>query len=222
MLLAVDTSTRTAGVALYDGVQVVHEVTWVSQDFHTVELAPLVADALRRSGFHSESLQVVSVAKGPGSFTGLRIGLAFAKGLALARHIPIVGIPTLDIVAAGQPLFDGPLAAVLQAGRGRLAVGRYEAVEGAWRALGEPVIMTAEQLSEQIRRPTRIAGELTEEARRLLGRKRKNVSLATPAESLRRPGFLAELAWARWQIGQVDDPVSLSPRYLHIGDPIPG
>ena len=100
--------------------------------------------------------------------------------------------------------------------------GRYEAMEGAWRASGEPVIMTAEQLSEQIRRPTRIAGELTEEVRRLLGRKRKNVSLATPAESLRRPGFLAELAWARWQIGQVDDPVSLSPHYLHIGDPIPG
>lgn len=222
MLLAVDTSTRTAGIALYDGVQVLYETAWVSQDFHTVELAPIVEDALHRLGKGSEHLTAVGVAIGPGSFTGLRIGLAFSKGLVLVRRIPLIGIPTLDIVAASQALFDGPLFAVLQAGRGRIAVGRYEVSQSAWQAVGDPTIMTADALADQIRKPSRIAGELNEDERRLLARKRKNVSLATPSESLRRPGFLAELAWNHWQAGQVDDPVSLSPRYLHIGDPIPG
>jgi tRNA threonylcarbamoyladenosine biosynthesis protein TsaB len=67
-----------------------------------------------------------------------------------------------------------------------------------------------------------VCGELTGEARAILARKRKNVLLASPAQSLRRPSFLAELAWKRWQAGQVDDPVTLAPIYLHVGEPIPG
>ena len=67
-----------------------------------------------------------------------------------------------------------------------------------------------------------VCGELSEEERQILGRKRKLVILPSPAQSLRRAGFLAELAWRRWQAGQVDDPVTLAPIYLHIGDPIPG
>ena len=62
------------------------------------------------------------MALGPGSFTSLRVGLAFVKGLALARHLPIIGIPTLDVVAAAQEVRDLPLAAVLQAGRGRFSL----------------------------------------------------------------------------------------------------
>ncbi len=81
-----------------------------------------------RAGLEIQNLKLLAVATGPGSFTGLRIGLAVAKGIALACHLPIIGIPTLDIVAESQPVSPGlPLAAVLQAGRGRLAVGWYTA-----------------------------------------------------------------------------------------------
>lgn len=222
MLLAIDTSTRSAGVALFDGNQVLSEITWISQDFHTVDLAPVVADILRRSGVKVEQLGGIAVAKGPGSFTGLRIGLAFVKGLALARHIPIIGIPTLDIVAAGQATFDGSLLAILQAGRGKLAVGRYHVIDGCWQKAGEITIMTAQTLADQIHKPVRVVGELNAEERRLLARKRRNVSLATPAESIRRPSILAQLAWTLWQNGYADDPISLSPHYLHVGEPIPG
>ena len=100
MLLALDTSTRTVGVALYDGVQVLSELVWNSKDYHTVELAPAVAETLSKSGVAIEDLQALVVATGPGSFTGLRIGLALAKGIALVRHLPLIGIPTLDVLAA--------------------------------------------------------------------------------------------------------------------------
>jgi tRNA threonylcarbamoyladenosine biosynthesis protein TsaB len=66
-----------------------------------------------------------------------------------------------------------------------------------------------------------VCGELSEEERAILARKRKNVLLASPAQCLRRPSFLAELAWKRLQAGQVDDPISLAPIYLHVGEPIP-
>jgi tRNA threonylcarbamoyladenosine biosynthesis protein TsaB len=221
MLLAVDTSTRMVGLALYNGVQVLYELAWISNDFHTVELAPAVAALLERSGTHVSALRAVAVATGPGSFTGLRIGLALAKGLALVRHIPLIGIPTLDVLAASQPLVDLPMAAVLRAGRGRLAVGWYTASSGAWKSSAPVEVLTPQDLSQRIRKPTLVCGELNEEERRRLARKRKNVHLASPAQSLRRPGFLAELGWQRLENEQFDDPVTLSPFYLHYNDSIP-
>lgn len=262
-MLAIDTSTRSIGLALYDGVQVLGERMWTSQDYHTVELAPAVSDLLSKAGIETgigakaegssrkkRCLGALAVALGPGSFTGLRIGLALAKGLALAGGLPMIGIPTLDALAAAQPYPgniseftadsgsehrvgtgrqrspDIRMSAILQAGRGRLAVGWYRFFNGVWQT-DEPEgrvrieVLTPHELSERIQSPTLVCGELTEEERHLLGRKRKNVILASPAFSQRRPSFLAELAWARWQAGQIDDPAMLSPIYLHYNEPIP-
>jgi tRNA threonylcarbamoyladenosine biosynthesis protein TsaB len=222
MLLAVDTSTRTVGVALYDGDQILNETTWTSHDYHTVELAPGIRDILQKSGVAISNVEVMAVAIGPGSFTGLRIGLALVKGIALARHIPIIGIPSLDILAAAVPVNGTSLAAVLRAGRGRLAVGWYQASRAGWRSAGKIEVLTAQDLAENIQEPTLVCGELTEEERRTLGRKRKVVWLLSPARSLRRPGYLAEIGWRRWQAGKVDDPATLAPIYLHHSDQIPG
>ena len=223
MLLALDTSTRNIGIAIYDGIQVLCEYIWTSHDYHTVELAPAVADTLSRAGVEIQNLKLLAVATGPGSFTGLRIGMALAKGIALARHLPIIGIPTLDVVAESQPVSPGfTLAAILQAGRGRLAVGWYIPVNGTWQ-LNPPIeVMDVLKLSRQIHEPTLVCGELNEEQQHALARKYKNVILASPAHSIRRPSLLAELAWKRWQAGEVDDPATLSPTYLHLGEPIPG
>lgn len=222
MLLAIDTSTRNVGIAIYDGTQVLSEAIWASQDYHTVELSPAIAEILTRVGLEIKDLKLLAVATGPGSFTGLRIGLAVAKGIALACHIPIIGIPTLDIMAESQPVSNGlTLAAVLQAGRGRLAVGWYTATDDHWQIKPPIEIMDAAKLSRQIHEPTLVCGELTEEQQHALARKYKNVILASPAHSIRRPSLLAELAWKRWQSGDVDDPATLSPTYLHLGVPIP-
>ncbi len=112
MLLALDTSTHTVGVALYDGVSVLGEAIWTSRDYHTVELAPKAAEILDQCGVEAADLTVVAVAIGPGSFTGLRIGLALAKGLALVHRLPLPelfrfedgsGPPPGDEQAADRP-----------------------------------------------------------------------------------------------------------------------
>jgi tRNA threonylcarbamoyladenosine biosynthesis protein TsaB len=221
MLLAVDTSTSQIGLALHDGAQVIGELLWRSRHYHTVELAPAVADLFARSGLKVDEIQALAVALGPGSFTSLRVGLAFVKGLSLARHLPIVGIPTLDIVAAAQEVQELPLAAVLQAGRGRLALSWYEAGKNGWQPKGNPQVTTADELAEGIQKPTIVCGELTADERQRLARKRVNVVLPSPAACVRRPAVLAELAWARWQAGVLDDAASLAPIYLHVTDPIP-
>jgi tRNA threonylcarbamoyladenosine biosynthesis protein TsaB len=221
MLLAVDTSTTQMGLALHNGAQVIGELVWHSRHYHTVELAPAVADLFARSGLKMDAIQALGVALGPGSFTSLRVGLAFIKGLALARHLPVVGIPTLDVVAAALEVRDIPLAAVLQAGRGRLAVAWYEAGDTGWQSKGAAQVTTADELAESIQKRTIVCGELTAEERQRLARKRVNVVLPSPAACVRRPAVLAELAWERWQAGAQDDAASLAPIYLHVTDPIP-
>jgi tRNA threonylcarbamoyladenosine biosynthesis protein TsaB len=223
VLLALDTSTRTIGIAVYDGIQVLSENIWASHDYHTVELAPAVVDTLSRANVDVQNLKFLAIATGPGSYTGLRIGMAFAKGIALARHIPIIGIPTLDIVAESQPVSPGfALAAILQVGRGRLAVGWYIPVDGHWQITPPIQVMDVIKLSRNIHEPTMICGELNEEQQHALARKYKNVVLASPAHSIRRPSLLAELAWKRWQAGDIDEAATISPTYLPIGEPIPG
>ncbi len=221
LILALDTSTRTVGLALYDGASVLSEAAWTSQDYHTVELAPAIAEAFHKTGLEPGGLGALAVALGPGSFTGLRVGLALAKGLALARRLPIVGVPTLDILAAAQPLLDLPLAATLRAGRGRLAVGWYRRGAAGWQSDQPVEVLTLPDLVKKIQLPTLVCGELSDEERQGLQRAAPQVILASPAASLRRPGYLAELGWKRWKAGQVDEPAGLAPIYLHYNDPIP-
>jgi len=221
MLLAVDTSTTQIGLALYDSAQVIGETLWRGKLRHTTTLAPSLADLLARTNAKISEVEAIGIALGPGSFTSLRVGLAFVKGLALARHIPLIGIPTLDILTAAQPAREIGLVAVLQAGRGRLAVSRYHAPDGqTWQPEGDATIMRIDELLESIHRATMVCGELSAEERAIL-RKDARVQLGTPTQCTRRPAFLAELAWKRYQAHDTDDAASLAPIYIHIGDPIP-
>lgn len=215
MLLAIDTATRKIGIALYDGIEILHEAVWLSNFRHSVELSPAIEQALTRANKSIQDIEVIALAIGPGSYTGLRIGAAVAKGMAFARHLPLVGISTFDILAYAQPVVaDEQLAVLIEAGRKRLSVCFYEAKEGKWQAVGEPDIMTAEELANQIKTPTHVCGELNEQTLKALNRKRKNISLVTPARGLRRPAFLAELAWQRFENNDLDDAASLAPQYL--------
>ena len=221
MLLAVDTSTQSVGIALFDGNQILCEESWISRRYHTVELANAVQSNLSRAGLSAADLHVLAVASGPGSFTGLRIGLALIKGIAYTQQLPVIGIPTLDITARAVPVRDTRLAAVLQAGRNRLAVGWYKVEDGSWRADGPLENLTLAELLKKIDQPCILSGEINEEIRQVV-EDHDLIDAASPTLALRSPKYLAELAWNRWQDGSVDDILTLSPTYLHKGDPIPG
>lgn len=219
-LLALDTSTHWVSLAVYDGVNILCEHTWFSRDYHTVELAPTLQQALERLGMNARQLSCIAVAIGPGSFTGLRVGIALAKGLALGGRIPLVGVPSLDILAAAQPAQNLPMIAALRAGRGRLALRRYEFQERAWHAQGDYRILTAEQLAATIEQPTWLCGEFDAAERQVLSNQ-PNVQLAPPSLCLRRAAILAEIGWLEWQAGKATAAATLSPIYLHIHEPIP-
>lgn len=214
MLVAIDTATGYASLALHDGFQVRVEHTWESPRRHTVELMPRLVAALDQLGIGANHLSGVAVTRGPGSFTGLRVGMAVAKGLALAQGLPLVSVPTLDVVAASQGRDRRPLCVVLQAGRKRICVATYRWRRGEWRTNEEPRLETWSSLAEKIASPTLFCGEIDPDGSDILVTLDELAVLLPPAARLRRAGFLAEIAWRRLNQGATDDPATLTPLYL--------
>lgn len=213
--LALDTATDTASVAIHDGA-VRYEATWTSRRRHTQQLAPIVSAALRTCGLAVGDLGGIAVALGPGSYTGLRISLALAKGLALGSGVRLVGVPTLDILAAAlsppHTPRDVPLWAVLRAGRGRIVAARYPATttgEG-WPDPATLSVQTVDAFAAESRGPGWVAGEIDAVARERFTA--AGLTVLPPAASVRRGGWLAELGRAR--ADRAADPVTLSPIYL--------
>lgn len=212
MILAIDTTTRYLSLALANETTILAESTWYTADNHTVELAPAIQQMLLTAGTTAADLQAVGVALGPGSFTGLRIGMGLAKGLALAHNLEIVGVPTHDIIASPQPRFDGTLLAVLQVGRSRIAAARYQLRQDRWISKNMSVITTwADLLNSAESTDVYICGEVDAEGRSILG---DRFVIGTAAMNVRRSACLVEITQARIQAGDSDNPEDLIPIYL--------
>jgi tRNA threonylcarbamoyladenosine biosynthesis protein TsaB len=204
-ILAIDTSTEWAGLALATGERVLAR-SWNAGRTQTTSVLPAIDEMVREAGLTASDIGAVAVATGPGTFTGLRVGMSIAKGLVLARGIPIVGIPTLEIAAAAFPV-GTDLVAVLPSGRGRVVWQRFgpEAGDGPRNTTLDELVEALAGLPETV-----VAGELGEEQQAL-------VSAAHLAARWghRDPATLVYLARERLAQGRVDDPVTLEPVYLH-------
>ena len=198
MLLAIDTATQTMSIALHDGAELILEQTWQTSNNHTVELAPAVHGALARAG--NPLLTAMAVSIGPGTYTGLRVGVALAKAMASAGDLPLVGISTLELLAIAQPHFPGSLIGVVKAGRGRVVTATYRWRKGHWLTQGDAEILHWDTLLESVKGAAIITGEVDEEGREAIQNARKTnsqLTLAPAVRRLRRAGFLAEEAWQR-------------------------
>lgn len=215
MILALDTATRWTALALHDGKQIISEQGWKSQNTQTVELTPAVNRLLATANIQAAELRAIAVASGPGSYTSLRVGMAVAKGISMAHQIPLIGVPTLDIISAAIGLRTGSLVVVIEAGRKRVIAGTYRWQEKkGWQASEKPIIETWEALLFHLETSTTFTGEISPEAAKLIRSSRKPFYMVPAAASVRRAGYLAEIGWQRLRQGLVDDSSSLAPFYL--------
>lgn len=221
MILAIDTATRHASIALYDDAGVVAEQSWRSANNHSVELMPTIVQMLDRQRLALQEIDAVAVTQGPGSFTGLRIGMSVAKGICLGLDIPLVAIPTLDVVvyAAGDP--GGPVWAVVEAGRGRIGIARYRFEQGLPIREIDLEVVRVETWQPSIKEPVLVTGEVNADlAERLLAHPEADkIAIVSLAGSLRRAGYLAELAANRLDEGRVDDLDHIEPLYFFTASP---
>jgi tRNA threonylcarbamoyladenosine biosynthesis protein TsaB len=161
------------------------------------------------------------VSTGPGSYTGLRIGVSLAKGIASARKLPLIGITTLDTLAASQPYYQsgGGLVVVVQAGRGRVIVKTYRWRKGQWASRAEPRLMDWHGLLNHIDGPAYVTGEIDEEGLAILkeAQSEKPITLVPGSHRLRRAGFLAQSAWEIYHSAEDKSafaPAKLTPIYI--------
>jgi tRNA threonylcarbamoyladenosine biosynthesis protein TsaB len=195
-LLALDTSTEWASVAVFDGTAVLGEETWHAQRRHAEELFPTIERILSHTRAPMASITKIAVATGPGSFTGLRVAIAAAQGLARGSGAALVGVSTLDVLAyphASSKLRTCPL---LPAGRGEFYAALYQERNRKWARRSPFIVGPLVDICRQIGTHTLFVGEIDPEAestlRDLLG---PLALFAAPASRMRRAGYLAELGW---------------------------
>lgn len=213
MILAIDTSTALTGVACYQPTGVLAEAVWQSGRNHTAQLLPQITLLLQHVGRTPADLTAIAVALGPGSWSGLRVGMSVAKGLAFAGGLALIGINTLDVLAV-QQLVSLPVYPLIRLGRERFATALFLAGTQLQRH-GDYRNVTLSELCAEVDGRALFCGDLDAEARSLLQRGLgEQATFATPAANLRRPAYLAELAWQRLEQGQQDDIARLEPIYL--------
>ena len=213
MLLAIDTSTESAGLALVQNNQVLAEATWRCGQNHSVELLPRLTQLLREAGVELKSVSCILVARGPGSFNGLRVGLSTAKGLAFSLGVPIIGVSSLELEACQHAENDLPICPVFNAGRGDIATALYRKKANNWQQLAAEHITTVEALDTEIEGQTLFCGEYVPAIAGRLKEKLKDKAVIAPARP-RRASLLVELAKGRLEAEDYDNPATLQPLYL--------
>jgi len=215
MELAIDTSTETASIALSSEGGVVAELTWNAGQNHTAELLPNLVYLLHQAKSKLKDIDGLIVAKGPGSFNGLRVGMSVAKGFALALGVPLVGISTLEVEAFPHAATALPICPILNAGRGEIATALFQVRRGKWRRLLEEHITTLDGLLPEIKGRTIFCGKIPHEvALQIEERLGDKAMVIEGAGLLRRAGYLAELGWRRLKEGDFDHSPTLQPLYL--------
>lgn len=202
MLLAIDTSTQIMSIAMHDGLTLQAEYSLNAGRRHSAQLAPLIEQILAQAALTSADLSALAVSVGPGSYTGLRIGVALAKGMAAARDLPLVPVTTLETIAAAQRVDPGdkPLIATVSAGRDRVIWAAYRYVDEGWAERLSPQISSWDMLLESFDCPFVLSGEISAAGWEKLNAARDagaRIDIRPAAERLRRAGYLAEIAWQR-------------------------
>ena len=222
-LLALETATDLCSVALLDGDHVAVELTLARPRAHAENLVPLLRDALRYGGVEASALEAVAVSQGPGSYTGLRIGASTAKGLATALDVPLVAVPSLEVLAAAVAPAASPgdvICAAFNARRDEFYAAAFErGPDGTLAALRETAALEASSVPEWLAAP---AGRRVW----LVGEGAAGIEAALAAagaEDLHRPGapfdvpsagWVGRLARPRLAAGRVEDAAAFEPFYL--------
>lgn len=149
-LLALDSSGLVASVAVVEDDILVAEYTMCYKLTHSQTLLPMLAEVEKRIGLNLEEITAIAVSSGPGSFTGLRIGSATAKGLALALKKPIISVPTVGALAYNLYSVDKIICPLMDARRNQVYTGFYQFRDGKMEVLKEERAVSIEQVIEEL------------------------------------------------------------------------
>ena len=215
-ILAIDTSTDILGVALAKDKIVLAQQNVNIGRRHFEKVFPAINRALKRARLSLKKIDLLAVALGPGSFTGMRIGVTIAKGLAFATGKPVVGVSTLDVIAKNILADDNDICVVMDAKRNLLYGAIYEA-DGALLKRKSPYLLIGiRDLLKRIKQRTIFVGDGLNLYQGLIQKRKKALAVFAPASNwLPAAGNLALLAGERFKKEKNSDPNKLLPLYLY-------
>ncbi|MBR5346119.1 MAG: tRNA (adenosine(37)-N6)-threonylcarbamoyltransferase complex dimerization subunit type 1 TsaB [Deltaproteobacteria bacterium] len=212
-LLVVDTSTPCCGIALGDGARLVGELQLDSGAQHAVQLVEGIDLLLQRVGWKMQDIEVMAAVAGPGSFTGLRVGLATVKGLAMACSRPVVGVSSLKTLAAQLPFCRWPVCALLDARKREVYAGRFDCSGEFPEPLAPETVLSPERL--EILEDTVFIGTGAIVYRAVLeGKGQAKAHFAPESLTSVRTVLAAELALRDYRAGRWVSPERLMPVYI--------
>jgi tRNA threonylcarbamoyladenosine biosynthesis protein TsaB len=214
MELAIDTSSNIVSIGLSHKGEILASLTWQTTQNHTIELLPNLVCLLQQTKVELSSIEAVIVAKGPGSFSGLRVGISTAKGLAVTLNVPLLGVNTLEAEAYLFAFTGLPLRPIHKAGREEIATALYRQKDNEWRCLEAENITTVKTLCHRIRQKTLFCGELSADATKELQQSLGRRAIISQGDRPSRANSLAILGWQKLCKGEQDDPATLQPLYL--------
>lgn len=211
MELAIDTaSTDIASIALSAEGGLLAEITWRCFRNHSVELTPTIQRLLEQMGVQKSHIGALFVCTGPGSYTGLRVGVSTAKGLAYGLGVPLFGVPRLSADAYPHASYPGPVCAIHRAGRDQFAWAVYRCVKDEWREETPPRLSTIDEILSEAPADALFCGEIGVDVKEKLAGRNYTAGMA----SVRRAGFVAEIGWRKLLAGEPGDIDSVRPIYL--------
>ncbi len=215
ILLTIQTASPAGSVALSDGAHLLAEFNLDSRKTPTEWLLAAIEDLLVKTGLTKDSLDAIGIVRGPGAFTGLRVGLATAKGLALALGCPLVGVSSLQCLAMQLPFTQMPICVMLDARKQEVYSCLYRWESGFPRALSEEQVVKPEKLLAEITADTLFVGNGALVYRSLIVRQLASRAHFSPDFlNLPRAGAAAVLALSEWQSGGTSSADEMMPSYL--------
>ena len=217
-LLVLDSSGLVASVALMEEDKMICEFTMNHKKTHSQTLLPMIDEMVKITGFDIKELDAIAIAKGPGSFTGLRIGSATAKGLSQALNIPVVSVSALEGLAANLYGTDSLICPMMDARRAQVYTGIYCYDDGILKTiLGDSAISVEELIGKlnELGRPVIVLGDGVPVYKKLLT-EGLNVSWSeAPAHLNRqRAGAVGMLAVRDYKEGKMESSKDHKPEYL--------
>ncbi|MCR5748504.1 MAG: tRNA (adenosine(37)-N6)-threonylcarbamoyltransferase complex dimerization subunit type 1 TsaB [Lachnospiraceae bacterium] len=219
-ILAIDSSGLAASVAVLCDEVLRAEFSVCNKLTHSETLMPMVDKVINASGISLKDMDLIAVAEGPGSFTGLRIGAATAKGLAESVGCPLIGVPTVDALAQNISLFSGLIVPLMDARRNETYTGLYTFEKDELKVLRPQCAVPLVEILEDINSrgiDTVFLGDGVEVFKDKIEEICSVPHIYSPVSvRLQRASSVAVLAEKRYKAGETGDPAGFTPVYLRV------
>ena len=219
LILAIENSTLCGSVALVSGDQCMCEFSLLSRMTHSKRLLGSIDNIMRNCGISWEQLDAIAISLGPGSFTGLRIGLSTAKGLAMAADLPLIGVSSLDGLAAQLPFAEHLICPLLDARKKEVYAAFYQAGGNKLKRISDYLAISPQKLADQIDERVIMVGDGAElYADFFRERLRGNIFFAPTQIVQSRASAIGFLAISKWRNNDFLDTASAVPIYVRASD----